>query len=239
MIESEKYQQTVYEWWQQARQRVATLTLTQTLADQITAQRSAQVGELLMEIDKDVDDEVDALWQATVDDEIPVADSYPEFNLTFLATATQPRQSQTLSGAAEIWPLAAIQAAFARGATYLNDQVNGIFALVGQAFGGSPAALAVRSTRSQTVEPGDQLLHYELGEEDGFAWNMEVTAFAENTTTCTIEVSILQPGADVENIAVTLYDGEQRLTQMTNEAGITVFTQIHQKNLGALTIHRA
>lgn len=237
MIEPEKDQQTLYEWWQQARQGATIPALTRMVVDQMTAGRSAQVGELLMEIDKDMDDEVDVLWQATVDDEMPVADTYPTFNFAFLSTEAQPPQPQSAS--AEVWPLAAIQAAFAEGITYLHDQINGVFALVGQALNGLPAGMAVRSTEGQRVEPGAQLLHYEVGEKDGFAWNMEVTAFAENATTCTIEVSILQLGADVENIAMTLYDGEQRLTQMTNEDGFTVFTQIPQKNLGALTIHRA
>ena len=233
------YHQLAEAWLQQRQQGTPASDTTASFATQLIQRRNSLTKDLLMEIERAANEEVNTLWEATIRDEVPSVTTYPKQDLSFLPSNSAPEL-----------PFAAIQSAVAEGISYISDQLYGVFALVGRSMQGPAVAVTIsrgttrlRESEEKSVErsfiPDENLLRYELGRREGFAWEMEVTASAETQEHCTVEVSIFDPGKTVADIPITLYDGERTQMQLTNHNGIAVFSKVDRKQLDKLIIHRS
>lgn len=151
------------------------------------------------------------LVQASRADVIPVAESYPEFDLSML------RES---SGAGDV-----IQDALDRGRQWVYDAAGGLYVL----FGPNVAAQQTPAWATKSTQRGTLLHQVTISDEPAEGWEVDVLAFAEDNDLCRIEVALYRAGAtdtELAEIPITLRYGQTSETRATDTGGVVEFAGV-------------
>ncbi|MBV7339602.1 hypothetical protein KFU94_67600 [Chloroflexi bacterium TSY] len=178
--------------------------------------------------------EVSEMVQQSLADAVPMVDSYPNFDLTFLTSSTASTPI-TNDGSAQKHM---VQQALETGREWIQDALGGITLIFGPGIQAQSAAgWTVKSSQSERL-----LAQITLGEEELEGWEIESTVFADvdDASLCQVEVSLYlleTPDADLVGIPVVLYDGDTEVIQITDHRGIAEFDAIPLERLPKLGIH--
>lgn len=154
---------------------------------------------------------------ATLADRIPVAATYPTFDLSFLRQGGQQAQKNEQTGASPLLPP-------------ISALITGVRIRLGQLLAAQQQLAVI--VRSRAPEKPLWTLSYEAEKEGG--WEAELTAYAEDETFCRLEVAIYRAGVtdmDLGDLPVTLTYGETELPGKTVTGGKVFFSHIPQAQL--------
>lgn len=157
-------------------------------------------------------------------DEIPVAATYPAFDLAFLDIEA-PATSVT-------WPATMLQRSLEEGRRWLADAAGGLYILFGDTLPSKPASgWAIKSAEGSTLLAQTILSEDEIGD-----WEIEVSAFADehDETNGRVEVAIYPLGSPLGNgagIRVTLGYDAITATQTTDIGGVAFFANVPLEHL--------
>lgn len=169
----------------------------------------------------DAYDQISELVRASRADAVPVADSYPEFDLS-TATAT------SLTGDV-------VQDALDRGRQWVRDAAGALYVLFGPGLQTRPTP----AWATKSAQPGTLLYQVTLGAEETAGWEVEVLVFAEDDETCNIEVALYRPGAndtDLVQIPIALRYGDVVRTRTTDAGGVAEFDRVPTTSLEDVVI---
>lgn len=169
-------------------------------------------------------------------DTIPIAASYPSFDLPFPASLVPPARAAT-EGArlAQI-----VEAAVAQGKRWMRDASGGLYLL----FGPSLAPATAWAVKSDAAD--GPLAQTAVGAEEVGDWEVEAAAFAQEMEAeggeplCRVEVAVYRPKASdavLTEISVALDDGVRVQTQLTDAAGVAEFADVPVGRLAQAVIY--
>lgn len=161
---------------------------------------------------------------ASLADAVPVAEAYPAFD--FSALASRPRPAP--------WPEDRLASAVARGRRWIDDAGGAVYALFGAAPPSGP--LPAWSTKSSGEQP---LLRHIVLDDALPGWEIEITAYAEDAAHCRVEVACYRLGAaeaDLAGLPVTLRVDAAEEIRETDEGGVAEFTALPRSKLDQAVI---
>ncbi|MFQ5857769.1 MAG: hypothetical protein ACE5LU_19360 [Anaerolineae bacterium] len=161
---------------------------------------------------------------ASLADAVPVAESYPAFELPFLAEA--------------IWSDDVVRRAIEQGRQWIQDALGAVYVLLGPGLQAQPAVAWV----TKSGEPGALLYQTVLEEEAAPGWEIEVSAFMEDEATCRVEVALYRPGApdaELAGVPITLWYEQVFETAETDAGGVAEFASVLRSKLDQIVVRVA
>ncbi|MEM7127375.1 MAG: hypothetical protein AAF702_13665 [Chloroflexota bacterium] len=187
-------------------------------------------------------------------DAIPAANSYPEFDFSFLASSAsanampdaastspqevRPQQTKDKELDTQLKVNKLVQQALEAGQDWVEDVMSGIILLFGPTLQTQTAGgWALKSSDS-----GSLLAQVVLAEDEVEGWEIEGSAFADQNdeSLCQIEVSLYSvddPDEELAGIPVVVRYADAQVNSRTDEGGIAEFGSIPVAYLSQLTVH--
>lgn len=168
--------------------------------------------------------QVSELVQESHADAVPVAESYPDFDLSMIQEMT--------------WPKGLVQDALEQGRRRVHDTAGALYLLLGP----DVTAQQTVAWATKSAQAGTLLHQITLSDAPATDWEVEVLVFADDDDFCRIEVALYHAGAtdtELADIPITLRYHETLETQITDAGGVVEFAGIPISTLDEMVIRVA
>jgi hypothetical protein len=222
-VDSPADKKVLSEWWADLQQGRAGGANRRKVAEYLHHHGFANLEQSLIDSAK-VDERTLETWLGeSFAPDAPVITVYPQPDLSFLDR--QPA-----------W-ITLLRAAFQQGRTWLHDSGGALCFAVSISFSGPSFAAATKSTH-----PAQQLFRYELPQQPGQLWEIEVAGFAQDEATFRLEIALLkpdEPNAELAGVPVSVVVGEETITQTSDLGGVVLFADLPKANFDQILIRIA